>query len=375
MGTIVSSFRCGHCGEIFEDEEPERINYESYCKDCAREEFTTCDLCGKVTSNDDIIWSDSIDKHFCEDCIGNKVFRCDWCSEWEYLDNSYTVENDTICSSCASDTSECYECGGRHHYDDLQYSEREGEYYCNNCYRDNDYVDLHEAGYKPEPVFHGENGGFFMGIENEVDVDCGECENFTSNFFYCKEDGSIEGFEIVSHPFTLEYEKNHNDIKKMCERLQGLGITPRNGYGLHVHVSRDCFINNQTEKRIALFFYENAEFIAEISGRTRVKLQQWAKINTYTREMYAENRGLSRDRYSAINVTNEYTIEFRFFRNVVHYNMLMGCLEFIQGLVGFCNITDPIDITLINFKNFLLHNKYEQALYLIEKREGREVSE
>ena len=65
--------------------------------------------------------------------------------------------------------------------------------------------------YKPKPVFYGQVTRFF-GVELEVDdggEDCDYAEqllSITGKRMYIKHDGSLdEGFEMVTHPMTLEY--------------------------------------------------------------------------------------------------------------------------------------------------------------------------
>jgi len=111
---------------------------------------------------------------------------------------------------------------------------------------------IHDYYYKPTPIFYGEGPRFF-GVELEID-EAGEdnrnAENILSigNYhgenIYCKHDGSLEdGFEIVTHPMSLDYHLHEMPWNDILYEARSLGYTSHMAgtCGLHVHVSRAAF--------------------------------------------------------------------------------------------------------------------------------------
>ena len=85
-----------------------------------------------------------------------------------------------------------------------------------------------EYGYKPEVIFYGQGDRFF-GVELEIDgggeyTDNAESilsiANWEQNLIYCKHDGSLdEGFEIVTHPMSLDFQLHICTQKVICAVL------------------------------------------------------------------------------------------------------------------------------------------------------------
>ncbi len=61
---------------------------------------------------------------------------------------------------------------------------------------------------------------------------------------YCKHDGSLEdGFEIVTHPMSLEYHEKHMPWAAVLQEAVSMGYRSHQAgtCGLHIHVSRSAF--------------------------------------------------------------------------------------------------------------------------------------
>lgn len=109
---------------------------------------------------------------------------------------------------------------------------------------------IHDYYYKPNPIFYGDGNRYF-GVELEID-DAGEnntnaakiadIANCEEEHIYCKHDGSLnEGFEIVTHPMTLDYHLNHVPWAAVLAKAKELGYRSHQSgtCGLHVHVPCD----------------------------------------------------------------------------------------------------------------------------------------
>lgn len=129
---------------------------------------------------------------------------------------------------------------------------------------------IHDYYYKPDPIFYGK-GQPHYGIELEID-EGGEYDdnaerilnigNRINEHIYCKHDGSLDdGFEIVSHPATLEYHTNTIPWKKILDEALEMGYYSHNSgtCGLHVHINRAALGESVEEQentiaRIVYFF-------------------------------------------------------------------------------------------------------------------------
>ena len=145
---------------------------------------------------------------------------------------------------------ECAECGYILRVDDANYLNGSDTPYCDECYEDleND-SPIHDYNYKPEPIFYG-NDLLYYGVE--LEIDCGgeysenaekieNVGNEDADHIYCKHDGSINnGFEIVSHPMTLDYHQKNMNWLELFEKATEMGYKSHNTStcGLHIHIFR-----------------------------------------------------------------------------------------------------------------------------------------
>ena len=206
---------CFETRELIPEDEALTVNVDVY--DLRRSERTYIDatqqnVYGRITL------------YFHEDESG----VCDWCSDRfpsSWLGGLNDWDSDTICRSCINeDARTCGSCGTRLHYEDMNYSDRYDEYYCNDseCYRE------HTRTHLIQSYHHTVNNLTFrswsvngvvrhrvhwnhpyIGLEVETNIrdedrlnDAAEffLEGIESEYLVLKEDGSINGFEIVTHP-------------------------------------------------------------------------------------------------------------------------------------------------------------------------------
>lgn len=211
---------------------------------------------------------------------------------------------------------------------------------------------IHEYNYKPTPVFHGAGPRFF-GVELEID-EAGECTssaralmavaNRDGAHAYCKHDGSLEeGFEIVTHPMSLDYHLTQMPWAEVCRKAVSLGYLSHQAgtCGLHVHVSRAAFGDTPEKQdaviaRILYFFEKHWEELLKFSRRTPAQLNRWAARYGYQEqpkdilEHAKDDRHASR--YTCVNLTNADTIEFRIFRGTLRVNTILATLQLLDRI-------------------------------------------
>ena len=200
------------------------VGNDSLCECCAEEETTLCSRCGERIYRDDNAGDE--DTPLCQHYYENHYYRCDRCGRVIHEGDSYYASDD----------------------EDQNYP------LCHACYssRNRDRA-IQDYYYKPEPLFRGDGPRYF-GVELEIDG-AGEdnssarevMEIANSNGLenlYCKHDGSLDdGFEMVTHPMTLDYHRKEMPWKKILHCAVDMGYTSHQAgtCGLHVHVNRDAF--------------------------------------------------------------------------------------------------------------------------------------
>ena len=325
--------KCEDCEEYFLSDEMTDVGgrYEYYwiCETCLDEEYFYCNHCNEYRPN------------------GN-LMHCDWCDDWICTECSFTdCNNVTLCGDCYNNCYACEDCGCFIDSDNSYRNEYDGCDYCESCYNNSDHGAINNYSYKPDPVFYGNSSNRFFGIELEVDkgYDCHDtAREITSDNceIYCKHDGSlVEGFEIVSHPCTLDYHLNSLDWKRIVDTCLENGFLSHNAVtcGLHVHISRTAFGESEQEQElnIAKLIYLFEKFWPQIktfSRRTESQINQWAKNYGLTTidEAIAESKSV-KGRYYAVNLTNTHTVEIRIFRGTLKYSTFAATLQFINLLM------------------------------------------
>ncbi|MBR4961430.1 MAG: hypothetical protein IKY52_11070 [Clostridia bacterium] len=127
-----------------------------------------CEFCGAVLSPTNAHEFD--DRIFCEHCLDARTTLCDCCMDRIWRDEAEVNGMYTLCHYCYDHNyTTCRDCGRLIHNDDVHYSDDDDEPYCQDCY-DKHYNDaIHNYHYKPSPIFYGDEGSLFMGVELEID--------------------------------------------------------------------------------------------------------------------------------------------------------------------------------------------------------------
>lgn len=228
---------------------------------------------------------------------------------------------------------------------------------------------LRSYSYTPDPLIfrrkHGENQGKvpFYGMEIEMSSNLtlqeerlGERQGMRDNLLYFKQDGSVEGFEMVSHPMTARWAAE-NFPWQVVEVLHAAGATVRpSENGLHVHVSRSGFNHEAHLYSWIKFWYRNQRNIINRAGRAG---GSWGGFNTDHRQgafahakfraqvRHGSYRGSSPStgsRYSVINLTNENTVEVRICAATTSAQVLRYRFEMVAASVEYTRTLTVKDI-------------------------------
>jgi len=369
---------CCECNEIIESlGDYVNVNGNDLCRDCYENKYAICHECNKVYNLDGLYSHDG--DLYCESCESDKFVMCRQCNESIEIDGAHCVDDYYLCDGCFNGNFNiCEGCDEVYHNDNMFYSEGHDACYCESCLPpESQYENVNSYEYRPEYRYYrgineskntDKNKNLYFGIELEIESNDGDIESAADNlpdFVYAKEDSSIyEGFEIVSHPCTYQWLKENpekwNQILNL--RKENFSSYNTNTCGIHIHLTKKYFGTLHLYKFLKLF-YENPEFILRISQRKQHRLEQYASLqnrdNDESLVYKARNKSGNYERYTAINLQNEYTIEIRIFRGTLNPRSFWKNIEFTKAVVEFTRDAALKDITVLKFMPFVAKHKTE----------------
>ncbi len=380
---------CDCCGCDIDTENDEyytTADNETICEDCYYNEYFTCEYCGAIEHIDYSYTAQDTGTMYCENCK-DEFYYCVECGEYyEKSENVHQLENgDYICEHCFEngDYYYCENCGELYHCDEMH--EQNGYMYCDNCYEEGIIQDYHEHKgcfdfYKTQkdfskiPLYFG----FELEVENnEQSIDNNDMAEIIDGIMQgsvvFEHDGSLNsGFEIISNPMTFNYiMENKAKIKKMLQELIDNGYTSHDARtcGLHIHLSKNYFTENQVDKLQFLIEKFKKELIV-FSRRTSEQIQQWAKfITDYTE---TGNEAINMDfikkykntseRYQALNLCNSDTIEFRLIRGTLKETTFFASIELMNNMARIVKRKSLKELEKITFADLIEYGKNNKEL-------------
>lgn len=232
-----------------------------------------------------------------------------------------------------------------------------------------------------------------IGAELEVEISCSHKREFTAlkckskdtnNIIHFERDGSLSnGFEIITQPMTFKYwqEVYANDLVEILKTANENGGKSHDTdtCGLHFHVGKNCL---QTSSRTKDDVIDNVLLIVETFKKEIEKFAR-RKNNRYCRFLSGSDTDTldmdtvkqlkvdrGRDRYSAVNIGNSNTIEFRVFKGTLKFETFMASLELVNNIV---NIAKFEDIQGMTWNDIINYNS-EMNKYLTQYNETLNIS-
>lgn len=345
-----------------------------------------CQHCGDKLSGKgyEVKLKDGSRVKWCGFCVDVFAYKCSVCEE--YVDAVKVLKEDTtICYQCLKEKKkikniiECEEC--QYLFDESELTEINGHKYCRECAnRVKRFLDepklygYHESIIESTLQFFGDaSDGPFLGIELEIDG--GSNRNdlikeisklFPKNFIVFETDGSLDcGIECITRPATLAFhsslEEAYRKMFKIATREPYKFMSHKTGTcGLHVHFNRSYFDEDYTGKEsdvcITRLLYLIEKFWNELVIFSRRKSNQLHWCNKYAmkpeeivKEQPIKKDRSSLERYVALNLTNEETIEFRLFRGTMNIDSFFASLDLFNNLVTIAKHTKKTK-TLMNME-------------------------
>jgi len=349
------------------------------------EERTLCTCCGEIITND--YYSTVYDEPICDNCAENECSRCECCGDLVYDVDAYGSDYDRcLCESCFDQFyAHCDSCDDLVHRDDLH--EYDDGYYCERCYHEKTQI-IRNYSYKPPVIFYGK-GERFLGVELEIDKGGKDTDNAQElleiannskkQHLYIKTDSSLDdGLELVTHPMTLDYHLNKFNWESILRTAVNIGYRSHqtSTCGLHVHVNRDAFGDDEEEQeevisRILYFVEQHWLELVKFSRRTESALNRWAARFGYEpspSEVMSKAKSCY-GRYYAVNLCNAHTIEFRLFRGTLKLNTLLATLQMVDKICDIAMKLDDGDLQALSWSEFVSHIEAPQLIqYLKERR-------
>lgn len=203
---------------------------------------------------------------------------------------------------------------------------------------------------------------------------------------YMKWDGSVDGgFELVTHPHTLEAYNSRTELWGVLEHLRENGWRSwrsSSSCGLHIHINNASFVTSGHAMRFLLFVYRNREPLVRFAGRdssyARFDYDQFIQSSHLVG--YDDNgdaiwrrgslmdivkkKSVNEGRYMAVNCQNNNTYELRFFKGNMNSLAVRACLEFVHALHAYTeNLTshDCLVNRALTWRPFLAFVKRKSA--------------
>ena len=303
ISQLTKCFRCEH---LLLTEGAIVVDGREYCRICnTLLSNHKCKQCGKITHFPQ--------KNYCSVCYTEHKIFCCKCADRVIGKCNITADNKIACEKCAKIT---ISRGLVFKWD-----------------------------FKPQKYIfkrYSFDDAVFMGIELEVDTPGSveekiyDTNEIIKDIGYLKHDGSVlNGFEIVTHPISLEYHKNLGWRERLA-KLQKLDMNSHKtgNCGLHIHVSKKSLANWW---KPILFIYTCKEKMKVVSRRGDTPyLEKYCPI--LRPEYYGDYKTppQNNERYVAINTMPPHTAEFRMFRGTLKFSSFWSSLLFVDALIYFC---------------------------------------
>jgi hypothetical protein len=217
--------------------------------------------------------------------------------------------------------------------------------------------------FRPELVFHpstphSKKEQLYIGMELEVSFGSYNnravetwLETTPVDLIYAKHDSSVNrGCEIVTHPMQPDWALENFPFDAFQELMDVYGAKPtHSSTGTHVHMNKEAFTTAHLWKMIQLHF-RLPGFCKVVGGRENSSYASFEpsdfrlQRNALMQIVKEKNKGQRFQRYSAVNLQNEYTIELRYMRGGIKPDEIRKNIEWAKALFEFTDYLDVKDI-------------------------------
>ena len=365
----VKYFYCEDCGEIFKDILMKKIQGYKICSKCFKN-YNICKHCGGFLLKT-LGKSSSTKDFYCNNCYKKLFTICVICNKEKELEKTKKgIEGKDYCENCYNLTfSTCDKCGDLFFKTRLKFNPRRNLYYCVDCFEEEKIIKNYT--YMPRKLNFNKNkwdNDLMMGVE--LEVQCMDSENKAEDLkefltqeklysnFYFKEDGSLRdnnnnkiGFEIVTHPFSLQHAHKNMKFKYILKWLKDNKFVSYWGgkCGLHVHLSKNFFSSKEI-KKMRIFHSINYEKVYTFSKRGSSG-NQFCHAESFSKQNYFNKNQSQSGRHYCLNTdTGKPTVELRIFRGTLNFDRFLATLQYCDAISHF--IKDVSVVYLLKTKSW-----------------------
>ncbi len=181
---------------------------------------------------------------------------------------------------------------------------------------------------------------------------------------------------------TLTWAREY-PFDALLAELRRIRCRVDDGYGLHVHVSRNAFQYKPGKQSMThqmmwlLFLSRNFRNLERLARRPSNRYCQFSKPLPGELKRKAQGRTSYDDsRYVAVNCLNDRTFELRFFKATLNYQEFFAALEFADASVCYTrevnssNVLRGNGLTWDHFATWVAEHDYANLTAEIERRKG-----
>lgn len=201
---------------------------------------------------------------------------------------------------------------------------------------------VHHYSYTPHLNFRGTDP-LYLGVELELSTPYADTATVARQAYrelgdviYLKSDCSIQpqGFEMVHHPMNYDWAYE-NYPRDALRRLRAAGAHPHTSCGMHIHVSRDGFASPAHTFKWMKWFYRHEQAVTTLARR---RSSNYAQFDNRAQKFYGKHiakGAFGAERYSAINASNEKTLEVRVFASTLNVRKLLAAMGLVDASVRY----------------------------------------
>ena len=202
-------------------------------------------------------------------------------------------------------------------------------------------------------------------------------------WLYAKDEDSVDGCEVNTHPFNWNWWSQDNRLQNVLE-IKKSGFYVDRACGFHIHLSKVWF-SRQHRIRMAKLFYANPGFIERISQRRKARsrkdwtlfknaanpwlLDEMKRCSTGKDLEFLEGRDFNdpemcrrivdnvyEERHVALNFCNKNTIEVRIFQSTLNKGLIQAYLEFALASSLYTRQVRFEDVSVSGLKRYVKQN-------------------
>lgn len=304
-----------------------------------------------------------------------------------------------LCSKCRRAYRQCCQCKG--HF--LKLVRVGKDELCENCFRNQDILLHPRKRIYPFHACHadelGDSNKLYLGVELEVDAgdkevhfglkDIAELQKevvrhgSVSGVFIKWDYSLVNGFELVTDPFTYRYHREEFPWPHLFKRLKAMGLEARENCGLHVHIAKWQFGRTMHEevKNVLKFAFLVEKFWSKLwaFSRRSKKAMRWCRpyriplpfdyfFETFGREMGKRHQNRDNLKYYAVNVFRENTVEFRLFASTLDPETFYASLQMVVILFRLATMVPADRLSVMTWTDLCnIGSRYPELAQVLRK--------